>query len=189
MIWSSFQSLSILLCLCTLAQSLQCISPPGALPTFPDCRDLTNAIAYASRLPGGNTPKSWGRYLPETPDTTKLPKVYWLAGRGPATCAVHVDVNADDTFAVDFFRLRSIGLAAETVVAQCLLGQSKIGLAYPSYSRHVYAKIVRTDAPFVLDLLGLSAVQTLQIPNTTNVLQIASVSSSVNITTLNLQDE
>ena len=189
MILFSTSSLFFLSSLCTVAQCLRCISPPGALPTLPDCRDLTNAIAYVSRLPGENVRKSWGRRLPETPDTVNLPRVYWLSGRGPSTCAVHVDVSADDYLAVDEFRLRSVGVAAERVVAQCLLRLSQIGFSYPSPSHHVYAKIVRTDNPFLSELMRNSTVQSLHFPNMTNLLQSVSVSHSVNTTSLILQDE
>lgn len=185
----STSSLFFLSSIWTVAQCLRCISPPGALPTLPDCRDLTNAIAFASRLPGENVLKSWGRHLPETPDTVKLPKVYWLSGRGPTTCAVHVDVSAEEYFAVDEFRLRSVGVAAESVVAQCLLRLSQIGFSYPSPSQHVYAKIVRTDDPFLSELLRNSTAHSLYSPEMTNLLQSVSVSSSVNTTSLVLQDE
>lgn len=163
--------------------------PPGALPTLSDCRDLTNAIDYVSHLPGENVPRSWGRNRPETPETVRLPKVYWLGGRGPATCAVIVDVSADDYLAVDYFRLRSVGVAAERVVAQCLLRRNQIGLSYPGSGRRVFAKIVRKDSPFPPDLLRNSTVQSLQVPNMMNLLQSVSVSSLLNATSLVLQDE
>lgn len=190
MILFSTSSLPLLSSLCTVAQCLRCMPPPGILPNLPDCRDLTNAIAYVSRLPGENVRKSWGRGLPETPDTVRLPKVYWLSDRGPTTCAVHVDVSADDYLAVDEFRLRSVGVAAERVVAQCLLRLSQIGLSYPSSSRHVYAKIIRTDSPlFPSEMLRSSTIQSLQFPNVTNLLQSVSVSFLVNTTSMVSQDE
>ena len=131
MILIATPSLPLLASLCTVAQCLRCIPPPGAPPTFPDCRDLTNAIAYASRLPGENVLKSWGRNLPTTPDTVRLPRIYWLRNQGPTTCAVHVDVSAEDYFAVDEFKLEDVGAAAERVVAQCLMRLSQIGFSYP----------------------------------------------------------
>lgn len=189
MILFSTSSVFFLWSICTVARCLRCIPPPGALPTLPDCRDLTNAIASVSRLPGENIVKAWGRHLPETSDTVNLPRVYWVSGRGPTTCAVHVDVSADDYFAVDEFRLRSVGVAAERVVAQCLLRLNQIGFSYPSPSRHVYAKIVRTDNPVLSELLRNSTVLSLQSSNMTNLLQSVSVSSLVNTTSLMLQDE
>ena len=86
--------------------------------------------------------KAWGRRLPTTLDTQKVPKVFWIVGRGPTTCAVHVDVDAYDLFAVDDFRLADVASAAEEVVAQCLSAKSKVGLAYPAgVDGHVHAKV------------------------------------------------
>lgn len=81
-------------------------------------------------------------------------------------------MNPTDTFAVDTFRQSSVGLAAERVVERCLIGQSLIGLDWPSAAEHVYAKIVRTDAPFNLMSLQEFDVQNVSLPNTTSVLQI-----------------
>jgi len=82
-------------------------------------------------------------------------------------------VNPTDTFAVDTFRQRSVGLAAERIVDQCLIRQRLIGLDWPSAAQHVYAKIVRTDAPYGLMSLGGFEVQkNVSLPNTTSVLQI-----------------
>ena len=182
-------SLFFLSSLCIVVKCLRCIPSPGALPTLPDCRDLTDAIAYVSHLPGENVLKTWGRRLPETPETMHLPKVFWLGGQGPTTCAVHVDVNAEDYLAVDEFRLRSVGVAAEEIVARCLLGLRQIGVSYPASSQRVYAQIVRADNPSLSELRRISTVQSLQIPNTTNLLQSVSVTSLVNTTSLILQDE
>ena len=184
----STSSLLLLSSLCTVAQCLRCIPAPGAPPTFADCRDLTNAIAYASRLPGENIPKSWGRNLPDSPETVRLPRVYWLRLLGPTTCAVNVDVSPNDYLAVDEFKLEDVGVAAERVVAQCLMRLGEIGFAYPSSGRHVYAKIVRMEDAFS-ELLRNATVQSLQSPDMTNILQSASVSSLVNTTSLILQDE
>ena len=86
--------------------------------------------------------KAWGRRLPTTDDTQKVPKVFWIAGRGPTTCAIHVDVDSYDLWAVDDFRLRDVATAAEEVVAQCLVAKSKVGLAYPAGpDGHVHAKV------------------------------------------------
>jgi len=157
------------------SRSMECLLPRGALPTVRDCQDLTDAIAYLARFPGENNPKTWGRRLPSTTDTQNLPKIYWIVGRGPTTCAVHVDVNADDVFAIDTFRLSTVGLAAERVVSRCLVGERKIGLEYPSGGQHVYAKLVRTDAPFFLDLLDDSDVQSVLLLNGRGVLHSATV--------------
>ena len=189
MILFSTSSLPLLSSLCTVAQCLRCIPPPGALPNLSDCRDLTNAIEYVSHLPGENAPKYWGRNILETPATVKLPKVYWLGGRGPTTCAVIVDVSNDDYLAVDHFRLRSVGAAAERVVAQCLLRRSQLGLSYPGSGRRVFAKVVWTDNPLPPELSRNSTVQSLQVPNMMGLLQSVSVTSLVNTTSMVVQDE
>ncbi|KAF6224283.1 hypothetical protein HO133_010858 [Letharia lupina] len=116
----------------TLAQAAICTTAPGLLPTVSDCTDLLEAISWLSRMPGENNMKAWGRRLPTTLDTQKVPKVYWISGRGPTTCAVHVDVDSYDLWAVDDFRLADVASAGEEVVAQCLSAKSKVGLAYPA---------------------------------------------------------
>ena len=115
-----------------LSRGAICITAPSLLPTVNDCNDLVDAISWLSRLPGENNMKAWGRRLPTTLDTQKVPKVFWISGRGPTTCAIHVDVDAYDLFAVDDFRLSDVASAGEEVVAQCLSAKSKVGLAYPA---------------------------------------------------------
>lgn len=95
-----------------------------------------------SQQPGENGMKVWGRELPTTLDTEQIPKVFWLVGPGPSTCAIHVDVDAFSPFAVDSFRLSDVASAAGGVIAQCLIPRRKVGLAYPvGASGHVYAKV------------------------------------------------
>ena len=86
--------------------------------------------------------KAWGRRLPTTDDTQKVPKLFWIGGRGPVTCAVHVDVDDYDPIAVDNFRLSDVAAAAEDVIAQCLIPKGKVGLAYPAGpDGYVHAKV------------------------------------------------
>lgn len=73
------------------ALSTECFHARSALPIVHECQDLTQAIAYLSRLPNENNVKAWGRRLPTGPETQNVPKVYWIVGRGPKTCAVHVE--------------------------------------------------------------------------------------------------
>ena len=127
----------------THSRAAICTAAPGLLPTIGDCNDLIDAISWLSRLPGENNMKAWGRRLPTTLDTQKVPKVFWISGRGPTTCAVHVDVDSYDLWAVDNFRLADVASAGEEVVAQCLSAKSKIGLAYPAGADgHVHAKVI-----------------------------------------------
>ena len=81
-------------------------------------------------------------------------------------------INPCHTFAFDFFKQDSVGLAAERVVDQCLVN-GLTGLDWPSAEQHVYAKIVRTDAPFDLLSLGKINVQNMSLPNATTILQMA----------------
>ena len=119
-----------------------CTSARGLLPTIRDCHDIAEAISLLSRNPSENTMKAWGRRLPTTPDTEMVPKVFWISGRGPTTCAIHVDVDAYDPWAVDDFRLSDVASAADEVIAQCLVAKSKLGLAYPAgLDGHVHAKV------------------------------------------------
>ena len=76
--------------------------------------------------------RAWGRRLPTTRDTQSVPKIFWIAGRGPITCAIHVDVDAFDPLAVDDFRLADVASAGDDVIAQCLATQRKVGWAYPA---------------------------------------------------------
>lgn len=135
-------SLLFTLFLYALSQAVTCIRAPALLPIVSDCTSIVDAITWLSRMQGENTMKAWGRRLPTTPDTEKVPKVFWISGRGPSTCAVHVDVDAYDLWAVDSFRLSDVALAGEQVVVRCLIPRSKIGLAYPAgRDGHVYAKV------------------------------------------------
>ena len=124
-----------------LSQAVVCIRPPALLPTVNDCTTIVEAISWLSRMPGENTMKAWGRNLPTTLDTQKVPKVFWISGRGPTTCAVHVDVDAYVPWAVDDFRVSDVATVGGQVLAECLVARSKIGLAYPAgVDGHIYAK-------------------------------------------------
>ena len=125
-----------------LSQAVVCIRPPALLPIISDCTTIVEAIGWLSRMQGENTMRAWGRGLPTTADTQKVPKVFWISGRGPTTCAVHVDVDEYVPWAVDDFRVSDVAAAGEQVVAQCLMARSKIGLEYPAgVDGHVYAKV------------------------------------------------
>lgn len=126
----------------THSQAAICTAGRGLLPTMTDCNELIEAISWLSRLPGENVMRAWGRRLPTTSDTQKVPKIFWIAGRGPTTCAVHVDVDAYDLWAVDDFRLEDVAASGQEVVAQCLIAKGKVGLAYPAgINGHVHAKV------------------------------------------------
>ena len=116
-----------------LSQAAICTSSSGPLPRVKDCREIAEAVALLSRLPGENEKKAWGRNLPNTDISQRIPKVFWISGRGPRTCAIHVDVDAYDPLAVDEFRLSDVAAAGEEVINQCLLPpRRKVGLVYPA---------------------------------------------------------
>ena len=134
--------LSNLFTLYTVSQAAICVAARGLLPTIKDCEDLTTAITYLSRLPGENNVRAWGRRLPTTLETQKVPKVFWISGRGPSTCAISVDVDSYDLFAIDDFRLADVASAGDEVIAQCLSAKRKVGLAYPAGpDGHVHARV------------------------------------------------
>ena len=140
----SFLVLSASFTVYTFSQAAICTSSRGLLPTINDCNDIAEAIDLLSRMPHENKMRAWGRGLPTTDDTQMIPKVFWLTGRGPTTCAVHVDVDAYDVWAVDDFRLSDVASAAQEVIAQCLVPKRKLGLAYPAGADgRVHAKVRR----------------------------------------------
>lgn len=170
------QSLFIFLVLTILYQislGTECFHARAALPVSFHCQDLIEAIAYLSRIPGENDVRSWGRRLPTELHTMKVPKSYWIAGRGPSTCAVHVDVNPANLFAVDSFRQSDVGQSAARVVENCLIRQRLIGLDYPTELKHVYVKVVRSDSPLTLGISGTHHVESILLPDTAGVLHIA----------------
>lgn len=134
--------LSIWFTVYTRSRAAICTSGSAPLPTLTDCQDIAEAVRWLSRLPGENEMKAWGRRLPTTDATQKVPKVFWISGRGPVTCAIHVDVDAYDLWAIDDFRLSDVASAAEEVIAHCLLERRQVGLAYPAGADgHVHAKV------------------------------------------------
>lgn len=68
--------------LCEIAFSTECFHARSALPTIRDCEDLTDAIAFLSRLPNENNVTTWGRRLPTGPYIQSLPQDYSIVGRG-----------------------------------------------------------------------------------------------------------
>lgn len=170
-----FQILLILATLCARSLGIECFHARSALPIISHCEDLINALAWLSRLPGENDVRAWGRRLPTTAETQNIPKVYFIDDPAiSTTCAVEVDVDRTDSFAVDSFRLSDVAAASARVVDECLVRQRLIGLDYPSEAGHVYVKIKRTDAPAELDLHRKFQIQNLSLPNSGSVLQIVS---------------
>lgn len=165
----------ILATLCMKSLEIECFHARSALPYISHCQDLNNAIAWLARMPGENDVRAWGRHLPTTAETQKIPKLYFIDGPAiSTTCTVKVDVDRTDSFAVDSFRLSDVAAASARVVDDCLVRQRLIGLDYPSEAGHVYVKIMRTDAPGELKLPRRFDMQNLSLPNSASVLHIVS---------------
>ena len=145
-----------------------CTPPRSLLPTPKDCHELIDALESLSRLPPFNAAKTWSRNVEDTVTTQQLPKDYWVQGRGPSTCAIHIDIvpygniNAEDSF-----DLRSVANAGEIVIEQCLVRRRNLGTEYPGRKENIQVRIVRTDAPW---LKG-------KITNVTNVLRLGNGTS------------
>ncbi|KAI4089860.1 MAG: hypothetical protein LQ344_005119 [Seirophora lacunosa] len=132
------------------APSLNCYPPPeprGQLPLLEHCQELAYALDTASHLPYSNDPKEWGRGLPSTDFTEHLPKVYWLPGRGPLTCALALDAEPGFPDAREVFRIGDVARAATGIVNRCLIARRQVGSEGLGRTGRVLAKLVRTDAP------------------------------------------
>ena len=116
------------------------------LPIPAHCRDLADALKYAASLPRGNELKKWGRQLPSAGNTERVPKVYWLAGRGPTTCAVELDAVPANPDAVEEFGLKLVAEAANRIVNTCIYGQSRVGNETLGPTKGIVAELRRTDS-------------------------------------------
>ncbi|KAL8779903.1 MAG: hypothetical protein Q9213_006725 [Squamulea squamosa] len=136
----------------------------GQLPILAHCEDLVRAMFYGSYLPPNNKVKTWGQGLHSDEMTESLPKVYWLAGRGPATCVL--DLNADPRypFAREAFTLRDVAIKGEHITTACLERRAQIGRDFLGETSKVVANIVRSDSPRVLRGIQREAVETYTIP-------------------------
>jgi len=155
------------LALLPLTHTYTCTPTPHLLPRPTDCHSLIDALTLLSSSPPYNTPKLWSRLVEDTPTTLKLPKDYWLQGRGPETCAVHIDVVGSDHHNQarneegggrgggnwraenDTFTLGSVANVMEIVVEQCLVRRRELGWGCPGVKGTVGARVVRTDAPWL----------------------------------------
>ena len=132
--------------------SLDCYPAPirGQLPILDHCQELVYALTYASRLPPNLKAKEWGRGLRSTDFTEHLPKVYWLPGRGPQTCAISLDVDPLYPEAREVFKLADIAFAGTRIIHLCLISRRQVGSDPLGPTNRVIAKLVRTDAPMII---------------------------------------
>ena len=146
--WLSISTILLLYYL-PFTSAIICLASHRLLPTPKDCHELIDALEYLARFPPYNTPHTWSRHLEDTSSSRKLPKDYWLQGRGPSTCAIHIDVVPWNLDAEESFELRTVASLGEVVVEQCVVRRRQLGLAYPGLRELVQARIVRTDAPWL----------------------------------------
>ncbi|KAL8762722.1 MAG: hypothetical protein Q9184_001316 [Pyrenodesmia sp. 2 TL-2023] len=157
----------LLLSILPFSYALDCYPPPrgGDLPILEHCNELVHALIIACRLPHLNEPKTWGRGLRSGIHSEHLPKVYWLPGRGPQSCAVSLDADPLYPDAREVFGLSAIRVATARIVNVCLVGRRQIGRDRLGHTGKVVAKLVRTDGPSMLLKTGEEGdVQSLRIP-------------------------
>lgn len=145
----SFISTIFLLYYLPFASAVICLSGQRLLPTAKDCHELIDALEYLAHFPPYSSPQAWSRHVEDSVSTRKLPKDYWLQGRGPSTCAIHIDVVPWNLDAEETFELKNVAGLGEIIVEQCLVRRRQFGLAYPGLRELVQARIVRTDAPWL----------------------------------------
>ncbi|KAL9031211.1 MAG: hypothetical protein Q9196_000747 [Gyalolechia fulgens] len=126
--------------------ALLCHLDGSQLPIVAHCDDLVAAILHTSYLPRHNDVQTWGRGLPSDAHTESLPKIYWLAGRGPQTCAIELDADPLHLDARETFRLRAVGVAGVRIQELCLKSRGQIGRDRLGPNGHVIAKLVRSDS-------------------------------------------
>lgn len=121
--------------------------PPrgGILPLTYHCQELVHRILESSRTPHGMATKEWGRNLDNTATTIHLPKIYWIAGAGPRTCAVVVDVDMHTPDAVERFNLGDVGHAAEHIESACLFRKGEVGTERVGAAKRVEVRLERVD--------------------------------------------
>jgi len=172
----TYSPLLLPLLLLPLTHTYTCTPTPHLLPRPTDCHSLIDALTLLASSPPYNTPKLWSRLVEDTESTLKLPKDYWLQGRGPETCAVHIDVVGPDhnnqkagnggggggggeggggggrggwRAENDTFTLGSVANVLEIVVEQCVVRRRELGWGCPGLKGAVGARVVRTDAPWL----------------------------------------
>ena len=154
--------LAVAFSLYTTSLALRCF--PGRVPQLDHCVTLVGAISYISQLPMQDEPKEWGRTIETGPYAQKVPMSYLIEGPEQNTCAVYVDVNAEDYYAIDTFKVLDVAVAAHAVVTSCV-GLGQIGLARPAGVQHVFAKVMRSDGRRLLDGPNVEIVT---LPNSTD---------------------
>ncbi len=127
--------LTVTFCLYSTSLATECFS--GDLPSIQDCQILVMTLYRLAHMPGQDEPKEYGRTMETDIYSEKIPKSYFLDGPENYNCAIYLDVNADDYYAVDTFRLEDIAVAANTVLGHCIIARGQLGLYV--YSLPIFA--------------------------------------------------
>ncbi|KAL9002683.1 MAG: hypothetical protein Q9188_004409, partial [Gyalolechia gomerana] len=89
-------------------------SPSSLLPPYRDCRVIIAGIDWLSTRATERGPRDWGRAVHTAATTERLPKFFMIQGRQPPNvCAVEVDVDPIDYYAIDTFTLEEVAEAAK----------------------------------------------------------------------------
>ena len=123
-----------------------CHPPRGGIPPLiVHCQEVVNKLLDRSRGPGGLANKEWGRGLENTATTVHLPKIFWVAGAGPRTCAVIVDVDDRYPEVIERFNIGDVGHAAEYVENACLFRKGEVGTEKVGVEKKVGVKLERVS--------------------------------------------
>ena len=114
--------------------------------------EIALKLHQASLLPGGRAMKEWGRELNNTAETRSLPKLYWVAGAGPKTCGVEVDVDLRTPDATDMLSLYDISFGAGQVLVKCFYKEGVLGLYRTGAHRRIEVKLVKINRRGLLRL-------------------------------------
>lgn len=152
----------LLLAMLPFSWALDCYNHPSdmPLPRLFHCYELIRAIFILSRHPDHTGEKIWGRGLPSNADTEEIPKtyIYAPAGQGPLTCALNLDADPLHPHAREVFRLQAVATAGSRIVDTCLAASSQIGRAPVGPTGRVFAKIVRSESPMLLQAAGVESI-------------------------------
>lgn len=139
-----------------LTNGYTCLQSTTPLPPFRDCRIIIAGLEWVSAQPLERNPRDWGRAIPSTKTTEPLPRYFMIQGRKPPNeCAVQLDVDPIDYYAVDTFSLAAVAQAARVVYWGCLVGKGMVGLEYPNLNqKRVWAKLIRLDWVNLREVVG-----------------------------------
>ena len=129
-----------------LSAAVTCSSPPQGMPVIEDCIELVDSMQKVGELPRLRATKQWGRHLANTATTVRLPKLFWIDGKGPTTCGLEIDIDPQaPNNAVESFGLSDIGLAGGNVMDLCLFQHNMLGKDGLGPGKQDEAKMVKIN--------------------------------------------